>query len=102
VFRDRSPHLHPVRVSGGAAGQPPVFGDTARSRRASCFQPFQRRFRTSPFEQEAFQVDRMSRVIRAACSWECRTLGKLAATFLFFRHLSHVRTAIDGGLHDVR
>ena len=42
------------------------------------------------------------RVLLAAINrWVCRALGKLAATSLFFRRLSHVRRAIDGGPYDV-
>jgi hypothetical protein len=54
------------------------------------------------FEQEAFQENVIRASLAAINRWVCRALGKLAATFLFFRRLSHVRRAIDGGPYDVQ
>ncbi|HYS66328.1 MAG TPA: hypothetical protein VEN30_21305 [Paraburkholderia sp.] len=47
-------------------------------------------------EQETFQVGAFFAWFARLLRWPGRALGKLAATFPFFRHLSHVRVAIGG------
>jgi hypothetical protein len=107
VFRVRPPHTHAVCLNELAAGcvslffMRPAVGPwphaSLAARLTLCFA-----YLRAPFlEQEVFQENVVCASLAAINRWVCRALGKLAATSLFFRRLSHVRRAIDGGPYDV-